>query len=105
MIVNVKAWTVLLMSVCLTSCATPRTEKYQTIMDSVTAEKVSRIIRSDVIPSSGQKHGEIISRVSAAFLGTPYQADTLIGGPDTPKRLSRISTAWTALRWQITSRR
>ncbi|WP_442780015.1 DUF1460 domain-containing protein [Enterobacter cancerogenus] len=87
MTVKIKAWTVLLMSVYLTSCATPHTEKYQTLMDSVTAEKVSRIIRSDVIPFSGQKHGEIISRVSSAFLGTPYQADTLIGGPDTPEAL------------------
>lgn len=59
----------------------------QTIMDSVTAEKVSRIIRSDVIPASGENHGEVISRVSSAFFGTPYQADTLIGGPDTPESL------------------
>lgn len=56
-------------------------------MDSVTAEKVDQIIRSDVIPSLGEKHGEVISRVSSAFLGTPYQADTLIGGPGTPEAL------------------
>ncbi|HCL5327036.1 TPA: DUF1460 domain-containing protein, partial [Salmonella enterica] len=70
------------MSAYLTACAAPGPEKYQTIMDSVTAEKVNKIIRSDVIPSSGENHGEVISRVSSAFLGTPYQADTLIGGPD-----------------------
>ncbi|ECC3874899.1 DUF1460 domain-containing protein, partial [Salmonella enterica] len=84
---KVKVWTVLFMSAYLTACAAPGPEKYQTIMDSVTAEKVNKIIRSDVIPSSGENHGEVISRVSSAFLGTPYQADTLIGGPDTPESL------------------
>ncbi|MGX5024759.1 DUF1460 domain-containing protein [Enterobacter sp. UPMP2060] len=84
---KVKTWTVLLMSMYLTACGVSGTEKYQTIMDSVTAEKVSRIIRLDVIPSSGEKHGEVISRVSSAFIGTPYQADTLIGEPDTPEAL------------------
>lgn len=84
---KVKAWTVLLMSAYLTACATPGTEKYQTTMDSITAEKVSRIIRSDVILSSSEKHGEVISRVSSAFLRTPYQADTLIDGPGPPEAL------------------
>lgn len=87
MIMKVKTWTVLLMSAYLMACAAPGTEKYQTIMDSVTAGKVSRIIRADVIPSSGEKHGEVISRVSYAFLGTPYLADTLIGGADTTEAL------------------
>lgn len=31
--------------------------------------------------------GEVISRVSSAFLGTPYQADALIGGSDTTEAL------------------
>lgn len=53
---KVKARTVLLMSAYLIASA-PGTDKYQTIMDSVTAEKVSQIIRSDVIPSSGENHG------------------------------------------------
>jgi hypothetical protein len=87
MTMKIKVWVVLLMSAYLTACATSDTEKYQTIMDSVTAKKVSQIIRADVVPSSGEKHGEVISRVSSAFLGTPYQADTLVGGPDTPEAL------------------
>jgi len=86
-IVKVKAWTFLLISAYLTACAAPGTEKFQTIMDSVTAEKINRIIRSNVIHASGENHGEVISRVSSAFLGTPYQADTLIGGPGTPEAL------------------
>jgi hypothetical protein len=78
---------VLIISTYLTACATPSTEKYQTIMDSVTAEKVNQIIRADVIPSASEDRGEIISRVSSTFLNTPYQADTLIGGPGIPEAL------------------
>ena len=87
MILKIKVWTVLFMSAFLTGCTAPGPEKYQTFMDSVTAEKVNKIIRTDVIPSSGENYGDVISRVSSAFLGTPYQADTLIGGPGTPEAL------------------
>lgn len=82
-----KKWTVLLMSVCLAACVSPAREKYQTIVDNVTAVKINRIIHLEVIPSAGANHGVVISRVSSAFLGTPYQADTLIGGADTPEAL------------------
>ncbi|MGN7972996.1 DUF1460 domain-containing protein [Serratia sp. 22264] len=87
MIMKLKTWTVLLMSTCLTTCTSPKIDKYPTIMDGVTTEKVNSIIRTVVIPSAGENHGEVISRVSSAFLGTPYQADTLIGGPDTSEAL------------------
>lgn len=80
-------WKILLISACLTACAAPDEEKYQAKMDGATAEKVNQIIRFVVIPSSGEKHGDVISRVSSAFIGTPYQADTLIGGPDTSEVL------------------
>lgn len=84
---KVKVWKILLMSAYLTACTTPGTEKYQTSMDSITAEKVNRIIHSDVIPYKDENHGEVIGRVSSAFLGTPYQANTLIGGSGTPEAL------------------
>lgn len=84
---KVNTWTILLMSAHLTACTVPGTEKYQTSMDSVTAEKVSRIIQSDVIPYKGENHGEVISRVSSAFLGTPYQAIRSSVGPAHPKSL------------------
>nr|WP_273968370.1 N-acetylmuramoyl-L-alanine amidase-like domain-containing protein [Enterobacter cancerogenus] len=60
---------------------------YVGVSDSVTAEKVNKIIRTDVIPSSGEDYEDVISRVLSAFLGTPYQADTLIGGPGTLEAL------------------
>ncbi|MDH0354262.1 DUF1460 domain-containing protein [Morganella sp. GD04133] len=85
---NVQALTVsLMLAHLMTASAAPGTEKYQTIMDSLTAGKVSRIIHTDVLPFSGEDHGEVISRVSSAFPGTPYQANTLIGGPGTPESL------------------
>lgn len=69
---KLKAWTVLLMSVYLTACASSGTEKYQTIVDNVTAEKINRIIRSEVISSAGANHGEVISRVSWSPLSGRY---------------------------------
>lgn len=71
----------------LTACAAAGKVKYQTIIDKVTEKKVNQIIRSEVIPLTGKKHGEIISRVSSEFLDTPYLADTLIGGPGVPEAL------------------
>lgn len=82
-----KACAVLLVSASLAACTAPSTEKSPSHLAPMTAEKVNRIIRADVIPYSGQAHGEVIGRVSSAFLGTPYKADTLIGGPDTPEVL------------------
>lgn len=80
---RVKTWSVLLMSASLTVSAACGAEAYQTTMDRVTAEKVNSILHTEVLPSSGENHGDVISRVSSAFLGTPYQANTLIGGRGT----------------------
>ncbi len=44
-------------------------------------------MRYIVRPQNGQDHGEIISRISAAFLGTPYRGGTLIGGPGAEEAL------------------
>lgn len=84
---KVKEWLILLMSTYLTSCASHGIEKYNIIMDSVAVKNVNKIIQSDVIPSLGEEHGEVVSRVSSAFIGTPYRDNTLIGGPDTPETL------------------
>ncbi|MEI7251547.1 DUF1460 domain-containing protein [Pectobacterium versatile] len=82
-----KTWNLLLMSVCLTSCISASAEKYQTVMDSATADKVNNIILTRVIPAVGKSHGELIDDVSSAFLGTPYKDGTLIGSLDTPEEL------------------
>lgn len=84
---KVNAWIILLMSAHLTACAVPGTEKYQTSMDSVTAEKISRIIQSDVIPYKGENHGEVISRVSSAFSEHLIRRIRSSVGPAPPKSL------------------
>lgn len=84
---NLKLWTVLMVPACLTACSSPRSDKYQIVIDSVTAEKVRQIVQTELTPSIREIKGEAIERVSSAFLGTPYQAHTLIGGPDAPEAL------------------
>lgn len=84
---KVKAGSVLFISAYLTACAAPGTENYQTIIDSATSQKVDQIILTKVAPDSRDDHGLVISRVSSAFLGTTYQADTLIGSQDTQEVL------------------
>ncbi|MFB3306640.1 DUF1460 domain-containing protein [Pseudomonas sp. AMR01] len=83
----IKKWIIALISVFLAACNAAGAGNYQTIIDKDTAEKVDQIIRSDVIPLAGERHGEIISRVSSNFLGVPYRADTLIGGSGVPEAL------------------
>lgn len=73
--------------VFLTACAAHDTENYQTVMDSVTAQKVTRITQSNLLLSTGESRGEVINRISSAFLDTPYQANTLIGAPGVPETL------------------
>jgi hypothetical protein len=40
-----------------------------------------------LLPSVRKEHGDAINRVSSAFLGTPYQANTLIGGASISEEL------------------
>lgn len=84
---NLNVWAALVVPACLTACTSPGTDKYQTVIDSVTAGKITRIVQANLIPSGVGNKGEAIERVSSAFLGTPYQASTLKGGPDTPEAL------------------
>jgi len=48
-IMKVKAGSVLVVSACLTACAAPGTENYQTIIDSATSHKADQIIRTKVV--------------------------------------------------------
>lgn len=62
-------------------------EQYRAETDSVTAKKIDRIIRSEVLPFRDEDRGEIISRVSSTFLNTPYRAGTLSAGGNRPEAL------------------
>ncbi|AGF74864.1 hypothetical protein BAnh1_09940 [Bartonella australis AUST/NH1] len=84
---KIKVLAFLLIPACLTSYTAGNAEKYRVIMNNVTAEKVNKIIRTEVIPASSENHGEIVDRVSAAFLTTPYRSETLIGSPKEPEAL------------------
>ncbi|WP_233209884.1 MULTISPECIES: DUF1460 domain-containing protein [unclassified Pantoea] len=77
----------LLTSLCLSACSPHHNQSYRVIMNSAAAEKVNEIIKADVITSKSSDHGTVISRVSSDFLNTPYQSQTLVGGPDTPEAL------------------
>lgn len=84
---KIKPLLILVISAYMTACVSAGSLKYHTHEDGVTAVKINQIIHSKVIPSAVEPHGEVISRVSSAFLGTPYQANTLIGGPSIPEVL------------------
>jgi len=75
----------LVMTACLSACASPDAAHYR-VPEPAEADKVS-VILGQGLPTSEQQLGERISQISAAFLGTPYEANTLIGSPDTSEAL------------------
>ena len=82
---RVKPLLLLLITVCLSGCASPDAAHYRA-PDPAKEDSVSAIL-AQTPPASEQLQGDRISQISATFLGTPYQADTLIGSPDTPEAL------------------
>ena len=82
---RVKPLLLLLIAACISACASPDAAHYRA-PDSAKADSVTAIL-AQTPPASEQPQGERISQISATFLGTPYQADTLIGSPDTPEAL------------------
>lgn len=79
---RVKPLLLLLIAACISACASPDAAHYRA-PDPAKVDSVSAIL-AQTPPASEQPQGERISQISATFLGTPYQADTLIGSPDTP---------------------
>ena len=71
----------LLISTCLVSCAAGG-HKYETQIDNKTIDNVNHIISTRVIPDKEKGTPFLIDSISSAFLGTPYQANTLIGSVD-----------------------
>lgn len=57
------------------------------IIDKHTSQRLDALIEQQVIPSQDKPTGEKIAAISQAFLGTPYQADTLIGTDSVPEQL------------------
>lgn len=82
---RVKPLVLLLITTFISACASPDAARYR-IPESETEAKVSSILAQTPLASE-QQQGERISQISAAFLGTPYLADTLVGSSDTPEML------------------
>ncbi|WP_368900214.1 DUF1460 domain-containing protein [Mixta calida] len=63
-----------------TSCPRP-------VIDKQSDERLNELIQQQVIPARNKPLSEKIAAISASFLGTPYQADTLIGSESVPEQL------------------
>ena len=75
----------LLIPLCLLlSACSPK--NYSLAMDAISAEKAQHII-NDIQAHRQDSRGELIEQVSQSFLGTPYQANTLIGSATEPEKL------------------
>ncbi|WP_380183362.1 DUF1460 domain-containing protein [Kalamiella sp. sgz302252] len=70
----------------LASC-TGKPQDINVKIDSASQQKLASILKNQVIPSAGEPDGERINRISAAFINTPYIANTLIGSQDKPEKL------------------
>lgn len=57
------------------------------VIDQKTAERLDAIMAQQVIPARDKPLSERIADISAAFLGTPYQANTLTGSDSVPEQL------------------
>jgi len=73
-----KTTVILLMTLCLTSCASKQ-PPYETRVDKTTIDKIHEIIDTRTIPAQGSGTPQLIASISSAFLGTPYRANTLTG--------------------------
>jgi len=82
---RVKFILLVLMTACISACASPDAARHPAPEPGQTDEVTSVLMQT--LPDVDQTQGERISRISATFLGTPYEADTLIGSPDTPETL------------------
>jgi len=82
---RVKFILLVLMTACISACASPDATRHPAPETGQTDEVTSVLMQT--LPDVDQTQGERISRISATFLGTPYEADTLIGSPDTPETL------------------
>jgi hypothetical protein len=77
----------LLVALSLFSCFASAAESYHWQMTPFTVGKVQQIIQTNVLSNPSMAHGAQVAAISAAFLGTPYRAKTLIGSPVTPEVL------------------
>ncbi|MDA5489843.1 DUF1460 domain-containing protein [Yersinia kristensenii] len=74
--------------VALAGCGAKNSPHEQVDIDNYTANRITSIIETQVKTTDNhQPAGEVINKVSADFLGTPYKANMLIGSPTKPEEL------------------
>ncbi|CNK76780.1 DUF1460 domain-containing protein [Yersinia alsatica] len=56
-------------------------------IDNYTTTRIAQIIATQVDTAQGQSAGEVINKVSAEFLGTPYKANMLMGSATEAEKL------------------
>ncbi|AHM74018.1 DUF1460 domain-containing protein [Yersinia hibernica] len=71
----------------LAGCSAQNSAHQPANIDSYTANRINDIIENQVKTSDNRNPGEVINKVSAEFLATPYKADMLIGSPTKPEEL------------------
>ena len=74
---------VILLSLAVSAC----TLKPHPDIDPQTSSRLDEILNRKVAPARDKPVGERIALISQAFLGTPYQADTLKGSDSIPEQL------------------
>lgn len=76
---------IMILASLLSGCAAP--EDYQVKMDPDTKNRVEKIVQTSGELAEMDYRGTSINSISAAFLDTPYQANTLIGSADSKEVL------------------
>lgn len=81
-----KLITLLSLGLSVISCKSQQ-PTYPIVMSNNTKEKINQIIESEITPNQSLSQEDLISHISAKFLGIPYLANTLIGGPEQQEAL------------------
>lgn len=71
----------------IAGCGAKQTPNETVSIDNYTANRITSIIESNVETASYSNVNDAIANISAEFLGTPYEANVLIGSPTQPEQL------------------
>lgn len=71
----------------IAGCGAKQTPNETVSIDNYTANRITSIIESKVETASYSNVNDAIANISAEFLGTPYEANVLIGSPTQPEQL------------------
>lgn len=78
----------LILMAILAGCGAKKNTHNPVDIDIYTSNRINSIIETQVKTADQSNTGEIIAKVSAEFLGTPYKANMLIGSSTEPEKTS-----------------